>query len=194
MILSHGAQSQVMIYDVIKGSKNIGSVTVEISNENEQVKYRINSTVKFKILFSFEVIYQMEEKFYEGKLTWGKAHNTLNDRMQKESEILSQGDAGYVVTIDGIASDLDDKQITYSVSRLYTDEPVGKTRVFSQSFGRYLTLEKTDDHTYELTSPDGTNYYTYENGICKEVKVSRDFATFYFRIQEDSFNRVLETK
>ena len=84
-ILSFGTQCQVMIYDVVKGSKNIGSVTVEISNENEQVKYKINSKVKFKILFSFEVVYQMEEKFYEGMLTWGKAYNTLNDRLQKES-------------------------------------------------------------------------------------------------------------
>ncbi|MGB3466260.1 MAG: hypothetical protein WBA74_13360, partial [Cyclobacteriaceae bacterium] len=63
LFLSVSAQSQVMIYDVVKGSKNIGNVTVEISNENKQVKYKINSTVKFKILFSFEVIYQMEEKF-----------------------------------------------------------------------------------------------------------------------------------
>ncbi|MEL6558385.1 MAG: DUF6134 family protein [Bacteroidota bacterium] len=192
--LSLTAQSQLIVYDVVKGSKKIGNVTLEISNENEQVKYHITSLVKFKILFSFAIKYQMEEKFYDGKLTWGKAHNTLNGRMQKESEIYLNDHGNYIVKIDDVASTTNEKEITYSISKLYTDEPVGKTAVFSQSFGRYLPLTKTGDHTYELESPDGTNYYTYENGICKEVKVSRDFATFYFRIQPDSMTRVLETK
>jgi len=192
--LSLSAHSQLMIYDVVKGSKKIGNVTVEISNENDQVKYKINSLVKFKILFSFTVKYQMEEKFYNGTLTWGKAHNTLNKRVQKETEIYQNEAGKYVVNIDGVSSVTDEKEIVYSVSKLYTDEPVGMTKVFSQSFGRYLTLTKTDDHTYELDSPDGINYYTYENGVCKEVKVSRDFATFYFRIQEESFAKALETK
>ncbi|MEL7147214.1 MAG: DUF6134 family protein, partial [Bacteroidota bacterium] len=79
---------QVMIYDVVKGSKKIGSVTVEITQENGQTKYKINSHVRFKILFSFTVKYEMEEKFYDDRLTWGKAFNTLNGRLQKESEIL----------------------------------------------------------------------------------------------------------
>lgn len=194
LTLSLSAQSQLMVYDVVKGSKNIGNVTVEISNENDQVKYHITSLVNFKILFSFSVKYQMEEKFFEGKLTWGKAHNTLNDRIQKESEVYINSEGTYVFNIDGVASNTSENKITYSVSKLYTDEPIGKNKVFSQSFGRYLTLTKTDEHTYELVSPDGTNYYTYENGICKEVKVSRDFATFYFRIQEESLRKVLETK
>ena len=114
--------------------------------------------------------------------------------MQKQSEIYVNDHGKYIVKIDDVASNTDEKEIVYSVSKLYTDEPVCKSKVSSQSFGRYLTLTKTDDHTYELVSPDGTNYYTYENGICKEVKVSRDFATFYFRIQPESMIRVLETK
>ena len=188
------SSGQTMVYDVVKGSKTIGSVTVEISRDKGQVKYKINSDVNFRILFSFNVKYQMEEKFYGDRLTWGKAFNTLNGRIQKESEIFSQDDDTYKIVLDGIASITDKKHISYSVSKLYSQEPVNETAVFSQSFGRYLPLTKVSENSYELDSPDGVNVYTYENGICKEVKVSRDFANFYFRIQEESFARATETK
>ena len=55
------------------------------------------------------------------------------------------------------------------------------------SSGQYLTFEEVDDHVYKMESPDGTNVYTYMNGICTEVKVSRDFAKFYFRMAPETF-------
>ena len=185
---------QVIVYDVVKGSKKIGSVTVDITKEGEQVKYKINSDVNFRILFSFNVKYQMEEKFFGDRLTWGKAFNTLNGRLQKETEVFSQDDGKYRIVIDGVSSLTDQQEITYSVSKLYSQEPINEKAVFSQSFGRYLPLTKVSENSYELESPDGNNIYTYENGICREVKVSRDFANFYFRIQEESFARATETK
>lgn len=185
---------QEMVYDVVKGSKTIGSVTVNIFQDGEQLKYQIKSDVKFKILFSFNVKYESEEKFYGDLLTWGKGFNTLNGKIQKETEVTRQDDGKYRIVIDGVPSITGPQDITYSVSKLYNQEPVNEDAVFSQSFGRYLSLTKVTENSYELDSPDGTNIYSYENGICKEVKVSRDFATFYFRIQEESFARATETK
>ena len=188
------AEGQVMVYDVVKGSKTIGSVTMDISQDGNQLKYKIVSDVNFRILLRFNVGFEMEEKFYGDKLTWGEAHNTLNGKLQKQSEIFSQDDGRYKIVIDGVASTTAKQDITYSVTKLYTQEPVTQDAVFSQSFGRYLPLTRITENSYELESPDGNNIYTYENGICKEVKVSRDFATFYFRIQEESYARAIETK
>jgi len=192
--LSGTAQSQLLSYDVVKGSKKKGTVTVEQSLDGDQVKYNIYSKVSFSVLFSFTIEYWLEEKFYDGKLTWGKGHNTLNDRLQKESEIYIGDKGNYIVNIDGVASPTEHKEIFYSVSKLYSQEPIGMDKVYSQSFGRYLPLIDLGNHSYLLESPDGNNKYTYEFGICKEVKLVRDFATFYFRIQEESFVRAKKTK
>ncbi len=194
LLLSATAQCQLLNYDVVKGKKKKGTVTVEKLSEDGQVKYKIYSKVSFSILFNFTIEYWLEEKFYNDKLTWGKASNTLNDRLQKESEIYINDKGNYAVKIDGVTSSTDINELTYSVAKLYNHEPIGLNKVFSQSFGRYLPLTNLGNNAYLLESPDGNNKYTYENGICKEVKLIRDFATFYFRIQEESYARAKKTK
>ena len=38
-----------------------------------------------------------------------------------------------------------------------------------------------------LISPQGENYYRYDNGICTEVTVIRDFGTLHFNLSPESY-------
>lgn len=186
------ALGQTVHYNVVKGSKKLGDMTVKRSLSENEVRYEIESKVVFKILFSFTIDYESTSEYKYGRLIKEYTHNQLNSSTQKKSTIWFDGEK-YTLDLNGSRSTIRDK-ITYSVATIYFEEPKNGQQVFSPQFGEYLTFEKVGDHQYEMESPDGTNLYTYTNGICSEVKVSRDFAKFYFRITEQSLREVQSKK
>ena len=150
---------------------------------------KIKSEVEFRILFSFEVIYSLNERFVNGVLVEGSGFNTLNGSYQKQTEISRSGNS-YTLEIDGVKSNVQVDSIRYSVSRIYFEEPYDGQRVYSQTFGKWMTFEKVGESTYKMVSPDGDNFYTYTNGVCVEVKVERDYAGFSFIMKPESLARV----
>ncbi len=167
-------------------------MTVERIESENQVKYEINSKVTFKILFSFTVDYESTSEYKYGKLIKEYTHNMLNGSTQKKSTIWFDGEK-YTLDLDGSRTTIQEP-INYSVATIYFEEPTDGQKVFSPQFGDYLTFTKIEDHQYEMESPDGENIYTYTNGICSEVKVSRDFAKFYFQMTEKSLLKVQSKK
>lgn len=184
-VLLHGlSYAQVLRYDVVRNGNSMGVSTVERAFDGSHTIYHLNTQTKFRILFLFEVEYDVIESFYGDKLVSGSSWNTLNDSKQKETELVEKGSV-YSLIIDGIHTVIHEDEILDSVSEIYFEEPDHSKKVFSAYFGRFLTFEKIGEHKYSLTSPDGTNVYTYENGICTEVVISRDFATFSQVLQPD---------
>ncbi len=186
--LGLSASGQTLNYEVVKGSKKLGDMTVERRAYNNKVDYRIKSKVVFKILFSFTIDYESSGLYTNGILERESTIRKLNGSTQKTSAIIKNG-ANYSHTLNDVTS-TEPGPITYSVSSIYFDEPEPGQKVFSPQFGKYLTFEEVGEHVYELESPDGTNTYTYMNGICTEVKVSRDFAKFYFRMTPETYYAV----
>jgi hypothetical protein len=172
---------QSLKYEIVKGDKVIGSLDAIRTVDKEKVIFTLKNRVEFKVLFSFIVQYDLKETFINGILISGQGKNSLNEASQKETSIL-KNENGYLLSLDGTPNQLEDKAINYSVSRIYHEEPYDGKSIYSQYFGRDLHIEKIGDQKYVLTSPDGENEYTYSGGYCTEVKVSRDFATFYIRM------------
>jgi hypothetical protein len=176
--------AQNIRYDVVKGSRNLGSMEVVKKVTDNTTNYKVESNVEIKVLLTFKIYYFLEEFFENRSLKKGNAHNTLNDKMQKQSVVLGDNER-YVINLNGEVHKFNEGNITYSIPHLYYEEPVGKEKVFSQQFAGYLPILKVAEHTYEVESPDGANVYKYDaNGRCVEVKVSRTFATFYFLIKD----------
>jgi hypothetical protein len=146
--------------------------------------FKVESNVEIRVLLTFKIYYFLEEFFENKVLIKGSAHNTLNDKTQKQSAVLGDKDR-YVINLNGEVHQLKESAISYSIPHLYYEEPIGRDKIFSQQFAGYLPLRKVANRTYSVESPDGENVYKYdETGRCVEVKVSRTFATFYFLIKE----------
>ena len=192
LIVCQASIGQTVNYDVVKGSKKLGDMTVKRIISDQQVSYEIESKVTFRILFSFTVDYESTSEYKYGQLIKEYTHNQLNGSTQKKSTIWFDGEK-YTLDLNGVRTSLRDN-IQYSVAAIYFEEPSDGQRVFSPQFGEYLTFNEVGDHQYEMESPDGTNLYTYTNGVCSEVKVSRDFAKFYFRMTEESLREVQSKK
>ncbi len=182
------ASGQILKYEVVKGNKKLGDMIVERRSNNNYIEYHVESKVVFRILFSFTVDYESSSSYVNNVLEKESTVSKLNGSTQKSSVVVREGD-NYLHTQNDITTKLDGP-ITYSVGAIYYNEPYDGQKVYSPQFGQYLTFEKMENHVYKMESPDGTNLYTYMNGICTEVKVSRDFAKFYFRMAPETFYAV----
>ena len=96
-------------------------------------------------------------------------------------------EAGYVLRTKERHQSMPFETITYSAAKIHFEEPKNKQLVFSQYFATYLNFEEVESHYYLLTSPKGENYYRYENWICTEVTVIRDFGTLHFNLRPESY-------
>ncbi|MFY0605582.1 MAG: hypothetical protein JXR10_02635 [Cyclobacteriaceae bacterium] len=188
-LISTSVLGQTLTYEVMRGGKSMGQSVVKRDKKPNSVSYHLNTKTEFRVIFLIEVEYDLQEEFTKGCLTAGTGFNTLNGSLQKKTE-LKKRTKDYSLVIDGIHTTISEDSIFDSVSEIYFEEPYDEKKVFSAYFGRYLTFEKTKDHQYVLTSPDGSNTYTYENGICVRVDISRDFATFSQVLQPDMLARV----
>jgi len=178
------ASGQMLKYDVVKGNKTLGKMTVERQSYNNEVEYHIKSKVVFRILFSFTVDFECTALYRDNILESESTVNKLNGSSQKASELVRDGD-NYFHTLNDLTT-TEKGPIDYTIAAIYFQEPYSGQNVYSPQFGQYLKFEEIGDHVYKMESPDGTNLYTYMNGICTEVKVSRDFATFYFRMAPET--------
>ncbi len=192
LIVCHVAVGQTVHYEVIKGSKKLGDMTVKRIKEDQSVYYEIASEVVFKILFSFSIDYESTSEYKHGQLIKEHTHNKLNGRSQKKSTIWFDGEK-YTLDLNGSRSS-HMEPITYSVAAVYFEEPEDGQKVYSPQFGDYLTFKRTNEHVYEMESPDGINVYSYTNGVCSEVKVFRDFAKFSFIMTPESLTAVKSKK
>ncbi|MFY0600404.1 MAG: hypothetical protein JXR03_12095 [Cyclobacteriaceae bacterium] len=183
------AQGQNLRYEYIRNDNRIGSLEVSNSVVDSIETFSIVNLVEFKIIFTFSVEYKMSESFENGVLVSGEGLNTLNGATQKHTKIRLKED-GYHLKIDGVEARNETEPIEESMSRIYHEELYDGKKVYSQYFGRYLTAEKIGEHKYSLKSPDGENIYKYAHGYCMEVKVIRDFATFYIKMLPESLDMV----
>ncbi|MFY0689037.1 MAG: hypothetical protein JXQ90_17840 [Cyclobacteriaceae bacterium] len=180
------ATGQILRYEVVKGDKIIGEMNVSRTFSGNHEEIELRSDVNYKLLMSFHIQYSLNEYFYNGILQNGKGHNSINGSIQKEYHI-DKNPSGYRIFFSEIPTDLNYESIKYTVAKLYFIEPIDGQIIFSQHFGRYLEFEEVRNHEFRMVSPDGTNYYTFENGICTQVKVSRDFGTIYFKMKPESY-------
>ena len=186
------AFGQVLNYEVVKGEKKLGDMTVKRTALENKTYYEIDSEVTFRLLFSFTVVYESTSEYKYGQLIKEYTHSTLSGKTQKRSTIWFDG-SKYTLDLDGIRFN-PKGTIDYSVAAVYYEEPEDGQQVYSPQFGEFLTFEKIGEHTYELESPDGTNEYYYTHGICTEVKVFRDFAKFSFVMTPESLVAVKQKK
>lgn len=159
-------------------------MVVERDKRGSETKFSVESSVEYRLLLSFKIEYASEERFVNGILADGTAINTLNGKVQKQSVVKWDGDK-YVINLNGELNQINEKGIVFSIPHLYYNEPVNQPQVFSQQFGGFVPMYEDEPRVYVLDSPDGKNYYSYNaEGICEEVKVSRTYATFYFKLKE----------
>lgn len=192
-LVASSAIGQDLYYEYIRNDNKIGSLELTRNVKDSVITFGLHNKVDFKIIFTFSVEYTLSESFKNNILISGEGLNTLNGVSQKETNIKLKED-GYHLKIDGVEARNETKPINESMSKIYYEELHNGKKVYSQYFGRYLEAVQLSSHKYSLKSPDGENIYTYSNGYCTEVKVIRDFATFYIKMLPKSLAEINSLK
>lgn len=175
---------QTLVYDVVKGGNDIGTMTVKRENVGGQWTYFVDSKVKVSMLITVHLSFLLESVF-NGNQMISSSSKHFRDEQLKESVYVSWSGNRYDINLDDKHDVLENQKISHSLSSIYFNEPQNIRTVFSERYAAFLDIVPVSRHEYDLTLPNGRkNHYTYENGICKEVMIDHMLATFYFKLRE----------
>lgn len=174
--------AQRVVYDVRLAGKDIGEITVSLDKNGKQETYEVKSDVKFKVL-------------------WNKYHRLTNNFVLFENEALKTSyssismnneleDSTSLHLSEGVYNcyrhpsenfQIKNALVHYSTVKLYFEEPIGKSLIYSERFLEYCPIKPIGNGKYRLYLPNGKeNSYTYENGELVEVFVDRTWFNIRF--------------
>lgn len=183
LIYGLNANAQKHIYNVELFGKNIGTTTIEKSDNGKgETRYKLTSSTEVNILFNnktssmvFDVVYR------EGKLFSSYCKN-VKDGVTEVTTIIWDG-TKYVIKKGSETLNLN-QAIDFSAIRLYFMEPKGMPSIFSERIGEFCKFFSVAEGEYECKLANGvSNIYRYRNGVLYELEMSKGASVFMRLIQ-----------
>lgn len=172
LVLSLHSFGQEYQYSVQLRGKQIGKIKATIINEGDRKTYKVNSDTKVSMLCSISYTSQLEATFLGNELESAVSRSFQNGKAKDDSEVKRAGGKYHIYRGDTELTF--NAAIKHSVVKLYFEEPLGITSIFSEAHGTFCKLVDTGNHVYKLILPDkNINYYHYKNGMLQMVKVDR---------------------
>lgn len=165
------SQQSRLDYLVTRKGREIGSLIFTQEQTAGKTLLKIESTIKAQVVFLF-TIKALEEATYEnGIMTSSFLYRKMNgtEKLNKKTRLTGRN---YVITKGNRSETFDNYPIRYNMSCLFSQEPVTVTKVYSDNFQRFLTIQQLGAHHYRIDFPDGNhNEYHYVNGVCARMEV-----------------------
>jgi hypothetical protein len=170
--------AQKHLYDVQLLGKSIGSMQIErVDKGNGEIEIKLKSTSEVNIFFtkkSSDLTYDVVYK--NGKLLSSYCKNVKDD----VTEVVTVVWDGMKYMIKKGAEALEyERPIDFSALLLYYNEPIGRTRIFSERIGQFCTFVKLAEGVYQCKMENGvSNTYHYKNGVMTELEMSKGASVF----------------
>ena len=168
----------------IKWFGNIGKLHVSKSIKNDSILIETNSVVKVPF---YKLNWITTTKATNGILQSSNYRQLLNNDKREFTEIeLYAKNEWEMIDSEGNKKTIDIEDKFY-VSKLYFEEPIDQTYIFSERFGESLKLINHGNGHYKLLLPD-ENYceYFYEDGVCTLVKAKNGRKTIKMVLSDKS--------
>ena len=183
LIFGSGLYAQTHWYTIHRGGKQIGEISASLVESEHTETYEILSDVTFKVLWksynrktSHLVVYEHES------LTSSSSGVYMNDDLEDSAALNLDYKTYHCFRFPDDRFILSDEGVQFTTAKLYFQEPVGVSQVYSERFLLYCTLEPEGKHRYKLSLPGGkTNYYTYEDNNLSEVYIDRTWFNLEFK-------------
>lgn len=174
-------QAQNLTYAVLLRDEQVGTLHVKRTITKDQTDYKLESTIKVEKIINMLVEYQMNATFVHGILKKSITLQKSNGKVNTYTRTTHAGSYYQVELLNGKRKEKE--QIDFNLCTLYFQEPAGKKRIWSDSYGTFIRVRPVGPHRYELLLPDGKkNYYTYHFGICSMVETEQMFSKITFRL------------
>lgn len=167
-------QSTTSEFNVYFKDDLIGTVKAFSNIKGINVIKDIQTNTDAKILVtSIHVESEIYLLYKSGILSKGIAYRTAsrgNEDVHANTTYNSNN--SYTIVKDGKTSKLEVPEIKYCVGDLYFSEPKGIKQVFSNMYGKFLTIQPLANNTYKINLPDGkTSTYKYISGRLESIEV-----------------------
>ncbi len=170
------AQSQQLKYDILMKDEKIGTMKVLKITQKDHISYTIESTITVNKIVSMLVEYKSTAEFHRGKLIKSSNKQMINGKVQNDTRTTWDGNQYEVYTLTG-RTKLKEKNIDYDVCMLYFDEPDARKKIYSDSYGKWISIKSYGNHQYDLLLPDSKrSSYTFNYGICSRVETEQMFS------------------
>lgn len=176
------AQEKTVNYNVLRNGTVIGQMQFYQKTNNDEVFLKISSEVKTRLIFGIDVKTEEGSHFKNGKLmsSYVKRHVNGKEKANKTTQLI---DSSYKIFAENKKGQIKQQYIDYNLMLLYSKEPIGENQVYSDSFQQFLTIKKTNNHSYRIVLPDGNyNDYHFANGICQKVELHHSLFTINIQI------------
>ena len=170
-------------YSVRRKGSEIGVISFTQQQSGKRTVLKTESTIKARFLFLFTAIGHEESIFENGIMIWSSIYHKLNgsERVNKKTRLIGES---YIVTRGKESERISSYPISYNMICLYSWEPVNISKVYSDTFQRFLDIQKLGIHSYKITFPDGNyNEYYYSNGFCMKVEVHNSLYRSSFELK-----------
>lgn len=176
------AQEKTVNYNVLRNGTIIGQMQFYQKTYNGEIYLKISSEVKTRFIFSIDVKTEEGSHFKNGKLmsSYVKRHVNGKEKANKTTQLI---DSSYKTLAENKKGQIKQQNIDYNLMLLYSKEPTSEDQVYSDSFQQFLTIKKTNNHSYRIVLPDGNyNDYHFLNGICQKVELHHSLFTINIQI------------
>ena len=171
------SQNKILNYQIIRNGTNVGTLSFSETSTGEIDHLKMESDVKTKFIFTFTAHASEEAVYSNGILLHSSIYRRLNgsEKVNKQHEA---NDRQYIIHAGERSEVTKAYPITYNMLSLYSKEPESTSRVYSDNFQTFISIEKLGLHKYKITLPDGNyNYYYYKNGVLSLVEVHHSIYT-----------------
>lgn len=173
-IKSH-SQQKSLTYQIVRNGNKVGTLQFSENSVGDMDHLKMESDVNTRFVFKFTAHSNEEAVYYNGVLLRSSIYRQLNGT-EKVNKQHQAGNQQYLIHAGQRTEVTKNYPITYNMLSLYSREPENINQVYSDNFQSFIAIQKTDQHKYKITLPDGNyNYYYYKNGVLNLVEVHHSF-------------------
>jgi|SRR5689334_17744990 len=169
------SQNKVLKYQIIRSGTPVGTLLFSETSTNEGDYLKMETDVKTRFIFSFVAHATEEAIYHHGVMFRSSIYRRLNGN-EKVNKQHQENNGQYIIHAGQRSVVTKTYPITYNMLSLYSKEPGDISKVYSDNFETFINIQKTAQHAYKITLPDGNyNNYYYKNGVLALVEIHHSF-------------------
>lgn len=181
LICSFSLPAQTLNYAIRLKDELIGHMTA-VKKGKGKSELMIESKIMIEKMIKLDLLYRIDAVFENNILSSSLAVQNNNGKEFTNSKT-TKDKSGYTIKTLKEEKAIYQKFIHYNLCKLYFEEPIGISSVYSDTYGEFLSLKPAGKHRYEMILPDGkSNFYSYNHGICTLVELELIFGKITFQL------------
>lgn len=177
--------AQVRNYDVLLGSKKVGSVVATKTISDGEIAYETDFKIKLRIIKLYDIESVTRTVFKEDIMQSSNMKVYDGGELDEEKTIEKDDKTYRCIDCEDepivVAEDL----IYTNVAKIYFEEPKVHQQVYTERYLNFGTMTALGDHKYKYKMPNGdVNVYIYKDGKMESILVDRMLYNLTFKYIE----------